>query len=417
MSPPARSLAALAAAAGLALASAGAAAAVAPVPCSAAPDGKYDCEFYLAGDGRTAGSPVQASDGAVVGYLRTGTNWVQCQRAGGRVTVGAYTNTTWGWTLADNGRAGWVSAVYARGGGNDAPFGGGVPDCGTEYGAPPAGSGAVTPALAGPRRYVALGDSYSSGEGAFDYLPAAAGRPAKCHRSRNAYSQLLARRLLGGVQHDPARDFLACSGDEVPQLKSRQLPALSGDVAAVTVGIGGNDAGWIDVIKACMIDAAAHPTPGSGKGCNRIVAEVFKRRLPVLRGRLRDAYTIIKRSAPQAKVIVVGYPAIFEDSYRSTFCASAGPLTRGARADLRRAAELLDSQIGAIARAFGFRFVDPRGAFGDHRICGPKEDWIHGVTFGRGGEPLLSATTFHPNPSGQRGLADAIAAANRDVFR
>jgi lysophospholipase L1-like esterase len=268
-----------------------------------------------------------------------------------------------------------------------------------------------------PRRYVALGDSFSSGEGAFDYLPAAPGRPAQCHRSRNAYSQLLAGRLLGGVQHDPTRDFLACSGDQVPELKSRQLPALGSDVAVVTVGIGGNDAGWVDVIKACMIDAAAHPKPGSGKGCNRIVADVFKQRLPELRGRLRDAYTIIKRSAPQAKVIVVGYPAIFEDAYSSTFCASVGSLTRGARADLRKAAEQLDGEIGAIARSFGFRFVDPRGAFDDHRICGPKEDWIHGVTFGRGGEPVLSATTFHPNPSGQRGFADAIAAANRDVFR
>jgi hypothetical protein len=47
----------------------------------------------------------------------------------------------------------------------------------------------------------------------------------------------------------------------------------------------------------------------------------------------------------------------------------------------------------------------------------PGGDWIHGVTIGHGGEPVLSATTFHPNRSGQRGYADAIAAAHRDVFR
>jgi len=217
------------------------------------------------------------------------------------------------------------------------------------------------------------------------------------------------------VQHDPTRDFLACSGDEVPELKSRRLPALGADVAVVTVGIGGNDAGWIDVIKACMIDAAAHPKPGPGRDAT--ASWPMSSSGGCQSGRLRDAYTIIKRSAPQAKVIVVGCPAIFEDAYSSTFCASVGLLTRGARADLRKAAEQLDGEIGAIARDFGFRFVDPRRAFDDHRICGPKEDWIHGVTFGRGGEPVLSATTFHPNPSGQRGYADAIADANRDVFR
>jgi lysophospholipase L1-like esterase len=188
-------------------------------------------------------------------------------------------------------------------------------------------------------------------------------------------------------------------------------------VAVVTVGIGGNDSGWIDVIKSCMVDAASHPQPGTGRGCNRIIDDVFKRRLPELRRRLRDAYSIIKARAPQAKVIVVGYPAIFEDSYRSTFCASVGSLTRGARADLRKAAEQLDGEIGAIARSFGFRFVDPRGAFDDHRICGPAADWLHGVTFGRNGEPIISPQTFHPNPSGQRGFADAIAGANRDAFR
>jgi lysophospholipase L1-like esterase len=419
---PARAIVALAVACGAALASGGPATAASPVPCSARSDGKHDCGFYVPGDGRSGGAPVQATDGFVVGFLHEGRNWVVCQRAGGRVTSGPYFNDNWAWTLADDLRSGWVNAVYASGGDNDGPFGG-VPDCGTKHGAAPGGAGsgpapgaAPPPAAASIRRYVALGDSYSSGEGAFDYLPQAPGRPATCHRSRNAYSQLLAKRLLGGVQHDPARDFLACSGDEVPDLESRQLAALGPDVAVVTVGIGGNDSGWIDVIRQCMVDAATHPRPGSGRGCNRIIDDVFKRKLPDVRRRLRDAYSIIKQRAPQAKVIVVGYPAIFEDSYSSTFCRSVGSLTRGARADLRKAAEQLDGEIGGIARSFGFRFVDPRGAFDDHRICGPAADWIHGVTFGRNGEPIISPQTFHPNPSGQRGFADAIAATNRDVF-
>jgi hypothetical protein len=51
-----------------------------------------------------------------------------------------------------------------------------------------------------------------------------------------------------------------------------------------------------------------------------------------------------------------------------------------ARSDLRKAAGQLDGEIETMAKRFGFRFVDPRGAFDDHRICGSREDWIHGVT-------------------------------------
>jgi len=259
-----------------------------------------------------------------------------------------------------------------------------------------------------PTRYVALGDSFTSGEGAFDYLPEVAPRPASCHRSRNAYPELLAQRLRSGLVHDPARDFLACSGDEVPDLMSRQLGTLGDDVAVVTVGIGGNDSGWIEAVRACMLDALTHPKPGTGKGCTRIIADVFSRRLPELRVRLQDAYNAIRIRAPRAKVIVVGYPALFEDSFKSTACLSTGALTRGARADLRRAAVQLDLEIGAIARANGLGFVDPRDAFKDHRVCGPKEDWIHGLT--RAGKGI-STISFHPNREGQAGLADVVAAA------
>jgi hypothetical protein len=118
------------------------AAAAAPVPCTAIGGGKFNCSFYVAGDGRTAGSPVQVGS-TTVGYLHKGTNWVVCQQVGGRVTVGRYYNNNWAWTLADNSRWGWVNAVHASGGDNDGPFGGGVPNCANAHGAPPGGGGSV----------------------------------------------------------------------------------------------------------------------------------------------------------------------------------------------------------------------------------------------------------------------------------
>jgi hypothetical protein len=122
-------------------AGAGTAAAAAPVPCNAIGGGKYNCNFYVAGNGQTGGAPVQAGAGTV-GYLHKGTNWVLCQQVGGRVTQGRYFNNNWAWTLADNNQYGWVNAVFASGGDNDGPFGGGVPPCNNAHGAPPGGAGA-----------------------------------------------------------------------------------------------------------------------------------------------------------------------------------------------------------------------------------------------------------------------------------
>jgi hypothetical protein len=38
------------------------------VPCKAAGGGHYNCQFYMPGNGRSGGAPVQAATGSVVGY-------------------------------------------------------------------------------------------------------------------------------------------------------------------------------------------------------------------------------------------------------------------------------------------------------------------------------------------------------------
>jgi hypothetical protein len=136
--------AALAAATTLLLAGGAATADAAPAPadCSSAGGGKYNCTFYTAGDGKSAGSPVKNSGGQTVGYLHKGVNYVYCQRTGSRVSNGSYYNDHWAYTDSDTGPSGWVNAVYASGGDNDGAFGGGTPDCGNAHGQPPGGSAA-----------------------------------------------------------------------------------------------------------------------------------------------------------------------------------------------------------------------------------------------------------------------------------
>ncbi len=124
--------------------------AAAPVPCKSIGLGKFNCEFYPRGDGISAGTPVLNAAGTRVGYLNYGTNWVTCQQTGRTERSGGYYNKWWAHTQANNGQIGWASAVYAKGGDNDGPFGGGVTTCtDPRVGSPPKDGGAQGGATGG----------------------------------------------------------------------------------------------------------------------------------------------------------------------------------------------------------------------------------------------------------------------------
>jgi len=121
------STAALAAAVTCLVLASHASAAPAPVPCTAIGGGKYNCEWWVPGDGRTGGAKVMVNR-KVVGYLHKGTNWIVCQQRGATTQNAAGDRNSWyGWTQSDYGGAGWASAVEARGGDDDGQFRG-VPD-------------------------------------------------------------------------------------------------------------------------------------------------------------------------------------------------------------------------------------------------------------------------------------------------
>lgn len=331
-------------------------------------------------DGRT--SP-RLEPRARVDYLKAG-QWVRisCQTTGER----AYGSTVWDkvgpFYVPDH-----YIKTYTDG------FIPGAPRCGTETPPPP------PPPPSGPKRYVAMGDSFQSGEGASAYLPAAPGRPYRCHRSGNAYSQLLAARHRSSVVSSPRDDFVACSGAVIYDVTRNQLAALGSDVGVVTIGIGGNDVRFSSIIKGCIFDWRL--------SCQGYLDEYFD--LGLVRSRLDALYSQIRRRAPDAVVIVVGYPRIFTERRSCPVGAF-----RAERALINRAADRLDAAIASVARRHGFRFVDPRAAFAAHGVCSdPSGRWINPYMR----EEDAVNGSFHPNAAGQRALADLVAAANRDVFR
>lgn len=101
---------------------------------------RFDCVFVQPGDGETGGTPVLRSNGALVGYLHKGRNWVECQQPGRELRAGQRHNHNWAWTQSDHGfdqrGYGWINGIYARGGDNDGRFAN-VPDCANLHGQPP----------------------------------------------------------------------------------------------------------------------------------------------------------------------------------------------------------------------------------------------------------------------------------------
>jgi len=103
------------------------------------------------------------------------------------------------------------------------------------------------PAVAAPPSYVALGDSYSSGVGTRSYIDDG----TACRRSTYAYPSLIA------AARGYALTFRACSGARVADVTNTQLSALGSTTAYVTISVGGNDAGFADVLDSTIATAAS----------------------------------------------------------------------------------------------------------------------------------------------------------------
>ena len=232
-----------------------------------------------------------------------------------------------------------------------------------------------TPAVSSA--YVALGDSYSSGVGAERYDD----RSGACLRSPQSYVHQLGRSVSSSR---------ACAGAKTADVLRRQLRPFPRDTELVTITIGGNDAGFADVIASCLFGAPA--------ACDGRIAraERFVRRdLPA---RLRRVYAAIRERAPQATVLVVGYPRLFA---ARPWCGSFGRIDAVEQGRLNDGSDLLARTIEAeVRRHRGFRFVDVRRAFDGHGVCS-------GAPYIRGVSDQVFAS-FHPNVPGYGAYADVV---------
>lgn len=231
--------------------------------------------------------------------------------------------------------------------------------------------GLVTTASAATS-YVALGDSYSSGVGAGSY-----GSSGACKRSANAYGQLWANAHSGTTF-----TFLACSGAKTSDVIN-QVGSMPSGAGLVTVTVGGNDAGFTDVITTCTLN--------SDQACVDRVNTAKTYVQNTLPGLLDEVYGAIRAKAPGARLVVLSYPRF----YTVPGSCNVG-LSDTKRSAINSGADTLASVLSSRAAAAGATFVDVRSAFVGHNICSAANDYLHSLTW-----PVDES--YHPTAAGQRG--------------
>src|ERR1700728_820454 len=203
-------------------------------------------------------------------------------------------------------------------------------------------TGTGTPARAASSvRYVALGDSYSSGVGA-------GSESGSCDQSPNAYGP-----LWKSANSPASFTFAACSGATTSSVISSQLSSLGASTTLVSITVGGNDAGFSSIMETCILDSTST--------CESAVSKAEQYANTTLPGNLAALFADIKADAPNAKVVVLDYPDLYDLSV--PICAGLSSADHQA---LDNGVNDLDGVIQTATDNSGFYFADGRPQFSGH---------------------------------------------------
>jgi hypothetical protein len=294
--------------------------------------------------------------------------------------------------------------------------------------------------------YLGLGDSYTSGEGAFDYRSGTDTDDNMCHLSANSYPLLLTRDLFSSV----GGHSVACSGAVISDVGSTSLgyrgqvrgvatleqlqktqPLLLDSImanylpgyvaqqrfagqyqpAVITVSVGGDDIGFGDIVQGCVVphvslhlsDSNCYSTYEDRLELTRLI----DRTVP----RWTALYKQLLAEAPGTRVYAVGYPEVVADTGNCALNAHLG------KSELEFSEELIDylnNSVRQAAAKAGVTYVDIGQALAGHRLCetASYNVAVNGLTAGKDGKVLgvrvFGKESYHPNALGQALIEQAI---------
>jgi lysophospholipase L1-like esterase len=247
-------------------------------------------------------------------------------------------------------------------------------------------------------RYVALGSSMAAGPG---IRPSADGAPFRAGRSARNYPHVVAERLgldLVDVTYSGATtaNVLTDSQNGAPP----QADALDGSEDLVTVTIGGNDVGYVQLLMAAGLPHFVRSVPLLGGRLREMLDPTLRdRALVEVAESLKEVGRTLRQRAPRAKVLFVDYLTLLPPD------GVAPPLSDIDVALGRRVADTLERLTGEAAADTGCEWVRVADASREHHAWS-GEPWTTKFGLPLPGRPA----PLHPNAAGMRAVADLVVA-------
>jgi len=213
-----------------------------------------------------------------------------------------------------------------------------------------------------------MGDSYSSGVGTGSYTLDSA-----CKRSVYAYPYLFTQK-----HSIAAFNFVACSGAKTSDLIAKQLPALSATTNLVTMTIGGNDIGFASLIQQCTLS-----------DCTAALLNTTANLGSTLGPALDTAFSDVRQAAPNATVIVLGYPHVFSGAS----CFGTLGISSVEEKDANALADAMDGLLSSEAGKYQFAYESAITPWTGHAVCS-SSPWLNGLNLFNTGE------SYHPTKAG-----------------
>jgi hypothetical protein len=190
--------------------------------------------------------------------------------------------------------------------------------------------------------------------------------------------------------------------------------------AAITLGIGGNDAGFGDVIKACSTpNTCSQAIIGSAES-DRLALTIAS-----LKPRLIDTYNTVKKTSPQSRIYVHGYPRFVTPGGD---CALNVPFDTAEISLIDRGVRYMNQTVKAAAQESGVYYVDVENILDGVNLCNGDNEVtraFNGLTTGndidfkicRPINGCFGNESFHPNHLGHEGYAVEVMAQTEKLTK
>lgn len=282
-----------------------------------------------------------------------------------------------------------------------------------------------------------LGDSYISGEGAYNYRKSQLGAEYeydtdkgnnKCHTSEVSYPYLLGKKYFetyasvacsGAMTDDvitKSEKYVGQVEDGIKISDRKDTEALVSNFApgyidqikfvekykpdVMLLSVGGNDIGFSDIVTLCVL-TSREPCFQTKPERRELVAHINR-----MHDTLKDKYKKLLTASPGSSLYVMGYPEVVKVG------GNCG-LNVHMDADEVRFADQLVTYINMViaraAEAAGAQYINVSDAFRGHRLCEQtKTPAVNGLTLGNDILGMIGKESYHPTAFGHELLARAI---------